>query len=219
MSLLDLTAAFDTVDHGILLRRLETIFGFHGAILQWLGSYLAGRTQSVMLNCQSTVAQTVVFGVPQGSVLGPLLFTLYTADIGKVIQHYGPSHHSYADDNQLYASCISSESAALKTKMIRCIDSVGEWMASNWLMLNLSKSGLCGAPPHIASISSTDLRSPFRVSIMMRNLRAHFEECMSMEEHVNRLLRSCFYQRRRIRFIRRALSICGGDRVSRTRLS
>ena len=126
MSLLDLSAAFDTVDHEILLRRLETIFSFRGAIRQRFGSYLEGSTQSAMLNGQSTVARTVVFDVPQGSVHRPLLFTLYTADIGKVIQQYGLSHYTYADDNQLYASCIPSESTALKAKMIRCVVSVGE---------------------------------------------------------------------------------------------
>ena len=138
LSLVDLTAAFDTVDHEILLRRLETTFGFRGAILQWLGSYLEGRTQSALLNGQSTVARTVVCGVPQRSVLWPLLFTLYTANNGKLIQQYGLSIHSYPDDNQLYASCIPSESAAVKAKMIWCIDSVGEWM--DRLRLNPSKS-------------------------------------------------------------------------------
>ena len=111
--LLDITAAFDIVDQEILLHRLETTFSFRGVILQWLGSYLEGTTQSVMLTSQSTIDRTVVCGVPHGSVLGPLLFTLYTVDIGKVIQQCGLSHHSYADDNQLYASCIPSESAAL----------------------------------------------------------------------------------------------------------
>ena len=72
--------------------------------------------------------------------LGPLLVTLYMADIGKVIQQYGLSHHSYADDNQRYSSCNQHECAALKSRMITCIESIGEWMLSNQLILNPSKS-------------------------------------------------------------------------------
>ena len=101
LSLLYLMAAFDTVDHAILLRRLETTFGFCGTTLKWQLSYLEGRTQSVHLNGRSTDPRRVVVGVPQGSVLGPLLLMLYTADIGKVISKYDLSHHIYADDNQL----------------------------------------------------------------------------------------------------------------------
>ena len=120
LSLLDLSAAFDTVDHIILLRRLEMSFGFRGAPLECLRSYLEGRSQSVVLNSYSTVSRPVTCGVPQGSVLGPLLFTLYTADIGKVIQQHRLSHHCYVDDNQVYAACTLSECTALKSRMIHC---------------------------------------------------------------------------------------------------
>ena len=150
--------------------------------------------------------------MPHWSMLGPLLFTLYTADMGKLIQQYSFSHHSYADDNQLYASCIPFESEAVKAKIIRFMVSVDEWIASNRLMLNSSKSEFMWSafPRHIHLIN----RSPFdlpdgpvSISTMVRNLRAYFDECMSMEEYVNRLVRSCFYQLRRIRFIRCSLSI------------
>ena len=159
LCLLDLTAAFDTVDHHILLRRLDITFDFRGSILSWLESYLDGCTQSVLLNGQSTVPLSVVCGVPQGSVLGPLLFTLYTIDIGRIIHSCGLSQHSYADDNQLYASCIPSESAAFKAKMIGCIASIGVWMASNRLMLIPSKSEFmwCASPRRVHLID----RSPF----------------------------------------------------------
>ena len=121
LSLLDLTPAFDTVDRAILLRRLDTTFGFRGTTLKWLLSYLDGRTQSVHLNGQSTDPRRVVFVVPQGSVLGPLLFTLYTADIGKVIRKYDLSHHIYADNNQQYGCCLPSDSAAQRAdRLVHC---------------------------------------------------------------------------------------------------
>ena len=80
-----------------MMLRLEIIFGFRGVQLQWMRSYLDGRTQSILLGGISTAPRPAVYSVPQGSVLRPLLFTLYTVDIGKVIQQYGQSHHSYAE--------------------------------------------------------------------------------------------------------------------------
>ena len=140
LSLLDLTAVFDTVDHNILLHRLEITFGFRGVPLKWMRSYLDGRTQSIIVGGKSTAPRPAVYGVPQGSVLGSLPFILYTADIHKVIQQYGLNHHSFSDDNQLYSSRNQHECAVLKSRMITCIESIGEWMSSNRLMSNPSKS-------------------------------------------------------------------------------
>lgn len=90
-----LTAALDTVNHNILLWCLETTFSFHGTLLQWLGSYLKGQTQSlVFVNDLFTAPQAVGCGIHQGSVLGALLLVLYTAEIGKVIRQHGLGHHT-----------------------------------------------------------------------------------------------------------------------------
>ena len=98
LGFLDLSAAFDTVDHGILLRRLQTSFGIDGMALEWIGSFLTGRTQAVAFQGVTSAYKLLRFGVPQGSVLGPLLFLLYTADVASVALRYGVSVHSYADD-------------------------------------------------------------------------------------------------------------------------
>ena len=101
--LLDITAAFDTIDHAILLSRLRHRFGVTGAALDWLRSYLANRKQLVRIGSDNS-SPTVPFGIPQGSVLGPLIFTAYITPLGDLIRKYGLEYHLYADDTQIYIS-------------------------------------------------------------------------------------------------------------------
>src|SRR6266568_3176234 len=102
--LLDLSSAFDTVDHRILLSRLSSYFGISGLALQLLTSYLQNRTQTVYIDSNFSPPSLLSTGIPQGSVLGPLLFSLYTTPLSQILQGSGVSFHFYADDTQLYIS-------------------------------------------------------------------------------------------------------------------
>ena len=139
LGLLDLSAAFDTVDHQILVERLRRTFGVDGSSLDWVISYLTGRTQ---FNGQTSGVTSVSCGVPQGSVLGPTLFVLYASDVISHIAACGVSMHAYADDLQVYGYTDATQSARLLTQMADCIARVEVWMTRNRHRLNSSKTEL-----------------------------------------------------------------------------
>jgi len=93
LGLLDLSASFDCVDHSMLLERLQSAFGLTDLVLDWVQSFLTYRTQQIAYSNQVSSVQSVLFGVPQGSVLGPLLYVLYTAELALVVERHGLSLH------------------------------------------------------------------------------------------------------------------------------
>ena len=105
LGMFDLSAAFDTVDHAILLKRFDVSFGIRGNALNWFASYLYGRSQQVLVHGILASSCYLDFGVPQGSMLGPVLFLLCTADLVALVQGFGLSAHVFADDLQV---CILS---------------------------------------------------------------------------------------------------------------
>jgi hypothetical protein len=102
LALLDCSAAFDTVDHDILLRKFNESFGVGGDAHRWIASYLCGRQQCVRCGGHQSKHELISYGVPQGSVLGPLLFIIYTADLCSLIAAHNLHPHQYADDVQVY---------------------------------------------------------------------------------------------------------------------
>ena len=140
--LVDFSSAFDTIDHNILIRRLRLRYGFVGKELDWVISYLKERTQLVVIGDQSSSTTTLMRGVPQGSVLGPLHFSLYVQPIGDIIRAHGLFFHQYADDLQVYAHFDlnhSALSAAVK-QMEDCLDEVKVGMARNSMFMNDGKT-------------------------------------------------------------------------------
>ncbi|CAB4028506.1 Hypothetical predicted protein [Paramuricea clavata] len=141
--LLDLSAAFDTVDHVLLLQRLQLKFGLSGTVLKWFTSYLSQRTQRVTIGGVSSEKFNVDCGVPQGSCLGLLLFVLYVSELLELIERHLPDAHAYANDTQLYISFradsrIDQETAVRTVEM--CIDDIKRWMLANRLKLNEGKT-------------------------------------------------------------------------------
>ena len=139
-TLLDLSAAFDTIDHTILLSRLNDWFGATGKALNWFKSYLTGRYQRIKIGDCLSYKADLKFGVSQRSVLGPLLFTLYTTPLSSMIFEHAIPHHLYADDSQLYVSFASGDYAAPLNGLQSRLASVQSWMSSNKLNLNPDKS-------------------------------------------------------------------------------
>ena len=100
--LLDLSSAFDMIDYEILITRLADSFGIRGTVLRWIKSYLYNRTQSIVIGDVQSVILPIDCGVPQGSVLGPMLFSLYISPIEGIVQSHGLQPMLYADDTQMY---------------------------------------------------------------------------------------------------------------------
>jgi len=140
LNLLYMSAAFDTVDHDILMDRLYHSFGLRDKALSWIISFVSGRTQKVRVGGQYSTSSAVYYGVPQGSVLGPILFLLYTADVPVIAGHHGVGVHSYADVTQMFLHTRAENSATTFTCLQICIDDVGEWMSANRLKLNTVKT-------------------------------------------------------------------------------
>ena len=109
LTLVDLSAAFDTIDHSTLLERLYGHFGISGTVFKWFKSYISNRQQRVHIDGSLSCPQDLHFGVPQGSVLGPFLFCLYTTSISQIITNHDVSHHMYADATQVYIELSQSD--------------------------------------------------------------------------------------------------------------
>ena len=137
---LDLSAAFDTIDHPTLLSRLETGFGVSGCALNWIRSYLVDRVQCVDVGRAKSAATSLSTGVPQGSVLGPLLFSTFTSPVGHIISSMCVHHQQYADDTQLFISLTPSDQYVSGACLERCLSRFHEWFCVNGLALNPDKS-------------------------------------------------------------------------------
>ena len=211
--LLDLSAAFDTIDHQLLLSRLEHIFGIKDKALSWIRSYLEDRYQCVLVNNCLSDRIKLQFGVPQGSVLGPKLFSLYMKPLGDLIRTHDMSLHFYADDTQLYMTLKSSDHdqhVNSINRMENCIKDVRRWMSTNMLKLNDDKTELI-------VFSSRYRKYEKQISLhignttvypkeQVKNLGVILDKHLTLSNHINNVSRNCYASLRQISHIRRYIT-------------
>ena len=206
--MLDLSAAFDTIDHDVLLKRLEYRFGVTGVALAWFRSYLSNRSQNVKVNHTKSSTSILKYGVPQGSVLGPILFTLYTAPLEDVIRKHDLDYTMYADDSGIYTIC--NRPADILPTAEQCVDDIRSWMKTNMLVLNDDKteviqfsSRLRTDAEKLTSLKIGDL--DITPSLSVRNLGVDLQNDGSMSNYINHICRTGFFSLYRIGKIRKLL--------------
>jgi hypothetical protein len=211
MCFIDLSAAFDTIDHGILKERLRTSFRFSDSALTWMDSFLTSRVQLVKHGSSISRSMPITHGVPQGSVLGPLLFILYTSDLTQAVQQHGLNLHMYADDIQIYGFCPPSKKNELTTQLEACLDSLSGWFHSNRLQLNCSKTEFmwCASSQRLRSIALEPIRIGSQLShpvSQVKCLGVIFDSKVSFAPQVSKTVSSCFAVLRQIRSVRSSLT-------------
>ena len=175
LCLLDLSAAFDTIDHQILLDRLSLWFGLSGTAHLWFKSYLSSRSSSVHCANHFSAPQSSPYGLPQGSVLGPILFNLYTTPLSSLIGASNLDHQMFADDTQLLISFLPNSFTAAVSDLQNDFAEVSSWMNANLLSLNPSKTEflLIGLPKQLKKVTDPKLASPSRPTSPSPQLPPH----------------------------------------------
>ena len=208
--LLDLSAAFDTVDHQILLNRLRTEVGVSGKVLDWFASYLSNRSQKVTVDGALSDRFGIDFGVPQGCCLGPLLFVIYSSKLFNIVNKHLPNGHAYADDTQLYLAFKPgnhvNETAAVSS-IQSCIRDLQYWMLIDKLKLNPDKTEflILGTRQQLEKVITSHLvvgESRICPSTKVKNLGSWFDPNLDMISHINNICSLSFYYLYNIRRIR-----------------
>ena len=204
--LLDLSAAFDTLDHQILLSHLNSVLGIQSTALQWFHPYLSDRYQSTSVNNSSSSPSQLIYGVPQGSVLGPILFVLYTTPLSDIIANHSVNHQLFADDTQLQKSAPLNEVTSLTKELNAYTDNIKTWMTEIQLKMNDDKTEALLFPfssslkpstvPLPDSITLGSHNIPFSDSA--RNLGFILDSKLSMKKHIIKICQTAYFELKRI---------------------
>jgi hypothetical protein len=210
--MLDLSAAFDTIDHDLLLHRLQHSFGITSKALDWFRSYFTSRTQRVAVGNITSSPKGLQYGVPQGSVLGPKVYCMYTKPVTNIIQQHNFSYHCYADDLEGYIAIKPSDNWDIPSSRVQnCVSEVKSWMDNNLLKLNQDKTEvILFHPKHqsnpFADMTLTIDSCSIALAHQVRNLGAIQDRHLTMEAQVNTICKSCYYHLRNIGAIRQYIT-------------
>ena len=203
--LLDLSAAFDTISHSQLLLKLQSNFNITGPALKLIQSYLTGRTTKVRIHSSLSSSMPCGVGVPQGSVLGPVLFNCVMRELPSLLEAEGVDCHLYADDTQFWVSFPPSQESCARVKVQRCFQVIKDFMSSNCLKLNSNKTQFL---PISKTLMHTDF-APLALdqdtliepSSDVRNLGVNFDCNLNFKKQISLLRQSCFFQLKRVKSI------------------
>jgi len=195
------------LDLSILLKRLENVFGITDTALKWFRSYLNDRRQTVVIDGVRSEDHILKFGVPQGSVLGPKLFSMYMKPLSLIISRFDLDFHFYADDSQIYKSIMFQDLHILLEKLQQCFRGVKMWMNLNRLKLNDNKTEaiLIGRPNILAKVKCKSItlgNSEILFTNVVKNLGVQIDCHLSFDSRVNNIIRGVYMEIRRISKIR-----------------
>jgi hypothetical protein len=208
--LLDLSAAFDTIDHNILIKRLNKKCGVRGTALKWIKSYLSERTCQVIINGKTSNEKDLKYGVPQGSVLGPILFSIYMSPLGEIIKKHGLNYHIYADDTQIYIAFSPNEGSKgniERSKLEACIRDVKVFLLRNKMKFNDGKTEfiILNTKNQAKKIDLSKIQignTEINKKMKVRNLGVIFDNELAMESHINQVIRKGHFHLRNLSAIR-----------------
>ena len=196
--LLDLSAAFDTVNHSILLQRLSDQIGIKGKALQWVTSYLKNRKQFIVIDGKRSTTHYLDCNVPQGSVLGPGMFSDYDGAVSNIFHKHNIKFHLYADDTQVYLEFDTDDEEEALKRLEDCLQDVRIWMAKNSLKLNERKTDFIVLGSKHGLIKSSTGHINIGDCIIspadsVRNIGATLDKHMNLECQVNAVCKSAWY--------------------------
>ena len=203
--LLDLSAAFDTVDHQMLLNDFSN-YGVDGVALLLLKSYLTDREQCVVVGESRSEPKILHCGVPQGSVLGPVLFTVYTSTFASLLNAHGVDYHFYADDSQLYIRVENIQEA--KDRLISLLSDIKIWMAKRKLKLNDGKTEIMVIKGNLRNTIETDFGDvTFEDTQLVpcenaKNLGVVLDSSLNFRSHIDSVTRTCNFHIRNLYMIK-----------------
>ena len=201
--ILDISVAFDTIDASILLERMEVYFGVTGRALQWLSFYL---TQCVKVDGVLSPVSILPSGVPQGSVLGPVLFSAFIAPLADVIDSFHISHHQYADDTNLYHSFSASDQQSSLEDCIKMLEFSEQLVSNTWFT--------CAMKVDSFGVEMGGSKIP--LSDKIKSLGVVFDQRLTFENHAKAVCRTCYFHIKSLRVLRPSLDTVTAEIIGRS---